>query len=92
MLSFFPRRCEGLSVSKFVQIFFLCFLGVCLTADSAAQEGSNKTRIRTITVEVRDIFDESNLGFFYRTVNSLKVSSKEEVVRRELLVKEGDVF
>ena len=48
--------------------------------------------VRDIIVEVRDIFDEPNLGFAYRTVNNLKISTQESVVRRELLLKEGDAY
>jgi len=48
--------------------------------------------IRSIKVVVREIFDDPNLTGFYRTANSLKISTKETVVRRELLIKEGDSY
>jgi hypothetical protein len=38
-----------------------------------------------------DIFEEAS-GFPYSTVNSLKMKTKEEVIRREVLLKEGDRF
>lgn len=49
-------------------------------------------RVRHVIIEVRDIFDEPDLGFFYRAVNNLKVSSREHVVRQELLLNEGDTY
>ena len=48
--------------------------------------------IRTITIEVNEIFDEPDIGVLYRAVNAVKFSTREEVVRRELLVQEGDRF
>lgn len=44
--------------------------------------------VRSIKVEVRDIFEPS-AGALYRQVNSLKVATREEVVLREVLLKEG---
>ncbi|MCB0324797.1 MAG: hypothetical protein KDD69_14540 [Bdellovibrionales bacterium] len=58
----------------------------------AESVGTDRPIIRSIQIEVREIFDESNLGFFYDSVNSLKASTKEEVIRRELLLKEGEPF
>ena len=48
--------------------------------------------VRKITVEIRDVFDESDLAWPYRTVNNLKVSTRDEVVKRELLIKEGEKY
>lgn len=47
--------------------------------------------IRSVTVKIGEIF-EDNSGTFYNTANALKVSTKESVIRTELLFKEGDVF
>lgn len=52
---------------------------------------SGKT-VRSITVVIGEIFDEPNQTGFYRTANRLKISTKETVVRRELLVKEGQEY
>ena len=48
--------------------------------------------IRSITIRVRDIFDNKDQPFFYSVANSLKVNTQESVVRRELLFKEGDPY
>ena len=48
--------------------------------------------IRSIRIEVVEIFDEPDIGRFYRTVNKLKAGTREEVVRRELLFEEGEPF
>ncbi len=59
---------------------------------TAAHETASQ-RIRRITIEIKDVFeDQDDLGSFYRTVNSLKINTKEDVVRRELLFKEGDLY
>jgi hypothetical protein len=52
---------------------------------------TTKQYVRSVTIKVGDIFEDSS-GFAYSTVNSLKVKTKEEVVRREVLLKEGDKF
>lgn len=49
-------------------------------------------RVRNIRIEVDEIFDEPDLAWFYRTVNGLKVNTRVEVVRREILLKEGEPF
>lgn len=48
--------------------------------------------IRNINVNVREIFDEDQLGSFYRAVNAIKIQTREELVRRELLFKQGDTY
>ena len=46
--------------------------------------------VRNITVEVREVFDEQDIGTPYKVANALKASTREELIRRELLFKEGD--
>ena len=60
--------------------------------DSARKALLDGKTIRSIKLTVRDIFDDPNLGSFYRTANSLKISTKEQVVKRELLFGEGDSY
>lgn len=59
----------------------------------AAQAGllPSKKYIRSIKIKIGDIFDD-NSGLLYGVADSLKVSTKESVIRTELLFKEGDVF
>jgi len=59
------------------------------TSDDKAATGK---KIRSITITVREIFDEADLNPFYRTANKLKVNTRKEVIRQELLFKEGDTF
>ena len=68
-------------------IFLLILPAAAIAGDSQA-----KLKVRAISIEIRDIFDEPGIGPLYRTVNSLKITTKEEVVRRELLLKEGDDY
>jgi outer membrane protein assembly factor BamA len=48
--------------------------------------------IRKIEIRILDIFPESKTGFPYGQLNKLKANTKQSVVRRELLFKEGDEF
>lgn len=48
--------------------------------------------IRTITVNLVDVFEDASKGDLYSTANSLKINTREKVIRRELLFKEGDKF
>ncbi|MBX7144970.1 MAG: hypothetical protein K1X79_11000 [Oligoflexia bacterium] len=77
-------------------MFFCSALSVLAEPTDGAQSASysalNGKTIRSIRVHVRDIFDEENLSALYRFANSLKVNTKEQVVLRELLFKEGDSF
>lgn len=75
-----------------VFIVYVCVVAAYGAETPAVENTEQVQRVRSIRIEVREIFDESDLGFFYRTLNALKVSTREEVVRRELLFKEGDVF
>jgi outer membrane protein assembly factor BamA len=47
--------------------------------------------IRSIKIQVGDVFeDESSL--LYRAANAIKIATREDVVRREMLFKEGDPY
>ena len=48
--------------------------------------------IGTISIKVNEIFHTSEDSILYKTANQLKVATKDEVIRRELLFKEGDPF
>jgi hypothetical protein len=49
--------------------------------------------VRAIYVDVREIFDEQQApAALYRTANDWKAATREHVVRRELLLNEGDPF
>ena len=98
-------RCTWLSILA-LALLSLCLRPSVSIAQNDSTELSNAARgaangtstfgadpvIRTITIEVREIFDEPDLGFFNEGVNSLKVNTKEHVVRRELLFREGDRY
>ena len=50
-----------------------------------------KKFIRSIKITVGEIFEDDS-GMLYGLANKIKVSTKESVIRTELLFKEGDVF
>lgn len=74
----------------------ILFLGIALFVHAivaVAEEDVIATPvpvIRDIRVEIRDIFDGPELAGFYRTVNNIKISTKVDVILRELLFKVGD--
>jgi outer membrane protein assembly factor BamA len=86
----------------FKRLFFIALSISCLFSFAVAQDVSlvhspeiknNKVlKIRRIEIKVREIFDESGVELFYRATNALKIQTKENIVRRELLFKEGDTF
>jgi outer membrane protein assembly factor BamA len=54
---------------------------------------ADETRtIRTIKIIIRDVFDDNEQGLLYRAANNLKINTKEDIVKRELLFKEGDNY
>ena len=63
-------------------------------AQSSRQVASphNGKNIRRILVNVKPIFDEEPLGVGYRAVNALKITTKEKVIRRELIFAEGEPY
>ncbi len=50
-----------------------------------------KKYIRSIKIKVGEIFEEK-AGMFYSVANSLKISTRESVIRTEILFKEGDPY
>jgi outer membrane protein assembly factor BamA len=78
-------------------IFFALFFFVplqALAADALKTHdgGKQKRTIRNIKIEIRNVFDEPDLAWFYRAVNQVKIQTKEAIVRRELLFAEGDEY
>lgn len=76
----------------------VCTLLLTLMARTWAQNDPNAIVparkgqfIRTIKIEVGDVFeDESSL--VYRAANAIKIATREDVIRREMLFKEGDPY
>lgn len=55
----------------------------------------NKTRIRKINYVIDNVYiskDEKPVNFPYSTINSLHFKTKLQVIKREILFNEGDVF
>lgn len=61
--------------------------------DGVADQGTEKKYIiRDIDIDIREIFDDPDLGSFYRTANSLKINTRKEIIKRELLLRQGHPF
>jgi hypothetical protein len=70
---------------------------LALTVDVWAQEGNvcEAGRIASIGIESRSVFEDSDNGVmskFYDAANWLHVETRENVIRRELLFRDGDCF
>ena len=48
--------------------------------------------VRTITIEIEDVFEDPVKNSLYKTVNQAKINTQKSVIQRELLFKEGDQF
>ena len=78
--------------ARFYWFFLLLLCDVaCVLAEEplASKQGP---RIRSIQIKVNDVFEGQDLALFYRTANNIKPQTREHVIRRELLFKEGDVY
>lgn len=69
-------------------------LAALLTLSSLAALAEEPLRIGTVTVVTEDVYTEAEAakGSAYGAVNALHVRTRESVVRRLLLFREGDVF
>ena len=81
----------GEIITAVILLSCFCAPGYGVDQSSSSKHGVVPT-VRSIRIIIRDIFDEPNIGRFYRTVNALKASTRREVVRRELLFSRGDSF
>jgi outer membrane protein assembly factor BamA len=89
------------SNSRF-SLIFSCLAGLALllfAVNLQAEPGAKREPspwqgkvIKKISIEIRDIFGGSDLAWLYRTANSLKTTTRQSVVRRELLFKEGGTW
>lgn len=48
--------------------------------------------VRNIDIQVTDVFEGENLQSFYSAVNSVKINTRKEILKRELLFKEGEAY
>lgn len=58
--------------------------------DLISKTDKNAPIIRNIFFEIRDVFDQQDQEWFYKTANSLKINTRKELLKRELLFKEGE--
>ena len=59
---------------------------------SLAESASKSPIIRSIKIHLTDVFEDTSKGSFYSTANSLKINTRENIIQRELLFKEGDTY
>ena len=102
------KQCPtSLFYSRFVSYLLvaICFVIACSVAsESASADSLNKSSpklegggpvvpiIRSVSVEIVDIFDGPNLSWFHRVANRLKFPTEQAIIRRELLFEEGDPY
>jgi outer membrane protein assembly factor BamA len=99
----FARQC--LLMSTLFQLGFVCdagsqALGNCSSTEEsctsvAIQQISERQKISAINIRIHPIFDESipeENNFLFRLANRLHIATDPDVVRNDLLVKEGEVL
>jgi hypothetical protein len=77
------------------KIPILLFIGALLCSAAAWATPAEPVRIANITLHLEDVYpdsDGSDFEFFYELANKLHMRTREEVVRRELLFREGEVL
>ena len=76
--------------------FFLTLMGLVLlpVSPSVAQDISSPPVIDTVIIERHNVFtqDKADANWGFRVMNSLHATTRERVVRRELLFREGDIL
>jgi len=80
---------------RFLFLGFLAFQFISAGFSEAKDKdllAANPPTIRKITVFIVDVFEDPSKGGFYSSANSLKINTREKIIRRELLFKEGDQF
>jgi outer membrane protein assembly factor BamA len=81
-----------------IRFLLLCLMLAVLPSIAHADDDPNRIvparkgqYIRSIKIKVGEVFEDTS-SFLYRTANSIKIQTREDVVRRELLFKEGDPY
>ncbi|NMC61746.1 MAG: hypothetical protein GYA55_01115, partial [SAR324 cluster bacterium] len=87
-----PTIIQTIILFTFVSLLPFCFLAAEQKKEQNKFQMYNGKIIRSISIEIRDIFDETDSGSLYKTINGVKVNTREQVIRRELLIKEGEAF
>lgn len=83
------KKRNFLTIKTWISLFvFFCSFSNLTWADETVKIPT----IRSISVVIRDVFDPKDKGILYQTANKLKINTKEDIVRRELLFKEGDLY
>ncbi|MBL7661590.1 hypothetical protein JNK13_02445 [bacterium] len=76
--------------SYLLRLTLVCFgLALSFHTNTLAEEAP---KIRNVIIQIRDIFDDPGVELIYRKVNDIKISTREKIVRRELLFKAGDGY
>jgi len=77
-----------------IRPFIVTALLLVAVAGIAQEAPGEPPRIGTITVRALDVFspEEAARGWLYRTANAVRFNTRESVIRKFLLFREGDVF
>jgi len=78
------------AILMFLMLFFLPEVLLGAISPALAHNSVEKLMVRSIRVEIRPIFGGQQPVQPFSTVQSIKISTKESVIRQHLLFKEGD--
>ncbi len=86
------------SFKVMIRFLLLCLALFIASSAGHADEKQNQIiparkgqYIRSIKIKVGEVFEDDS-SILYRTANNIKIQTRQEVVRRELLFKEGDPY
>lgn len=87
-----PERGGLFGVISLVFAIVLALIPPDALGDASGYSQSSLLQVRSIQIEVRDVFDKPDDHLLFELANSLKASTREWVIRQELLFREGDVY
>jgi hypothetical protein len=77
-------------------VLLLCLVGLSVPSAASAQEGAGASPpiIDRIVIRTHNVFDssEATRNFLFRLANSLRITTRQSVVRHELLFREGEPY
>lgn len=80
------------SIFLFMSLFLPIRNGECHDKKAPRYPHFEGKIINSIQIKLRDIFDEPDLNFLYSTANNLKINTRQGVIKKEILFKEGHPF
>ena len=83
----------GRNTHIFILVFSHIVIPFYLHAQSPTTVSVNSAPVvRNIDIQLKEVFEGDDLAWFYKAANKLKINTRTEVIKRELLLSEGDNY